>query len=101
MDVKPGMRLTSAVCATEVIVTKGSGDLDLGCGGHPLVEAGSEVPAGLEISPDAADGTQMGKRYVDEDAALELLCTKPGEGSLTLGGVVLPIKGAKPLPASD
>jgi len=95
------MRLRSAVCDTEVIVTKGNGDLEVGCGGHPLLEADAEIPTGLEISPEAADGTQMGKRYVDDDAELELLCTKAGEGSLTLDGAVLPVKGAKPLPASD
>ncbi|MBV6508586.1 MAG: hypothetical protein JJLCMIEE_01651 [Acidimicrobiales bacterium] len=101
MELKPGMRLRSTVCETEVIVTKGHGDLDVGCGGQPLVEAGAEVPAGQQISADATGGTQMGKRYVDDDAGLELLCTRPGAGSLTLAGEVLPIKGAKPLPASD
>ena len=43
----------------------------------------------------------MGKRYVDGDATLELLCTKPGSGSLSLGDELLVVKGAKPLPASD
>ena len=43
----------------------------------------------------------MGKRYVDEAGDLELLCTKPGEGSLTLAETPLTVKGAKPLPSSD
>ena len=45
--------------------------------------------------------TQMGKRYVDADDTIELLCTKPGEGSLGLGDALLTIKESKPLPASD
>jgi hypothetical protein len=32
---------------------------------------------------------------------LELLCTKPGKGSLADGGQPLALKEAKPLPASD
>ena len=43
----------------------------------------------------------MGKLYVNEEGSLELLCTKPGEGSLAVGGTAMAIKGAKPLPASD
>jgi hypothetical protein len=43
----------------------------------------------------------MGKRYVDADGAYELLCVKPGKGSLAVNGVALVIKDAKPLPASD
>ena len=54
-------------------------------------------------TPDAAaaDGTQMGKRYVEEDETVELLCTKPGDGSLGIGNALLAIKESKPLPASD
>ena len=46
-------------------------------------------------------GAAIGKRYVDEDDTVELLCTKPGEGVPALGGRPLTIKEAKPLPASD
>ena len=58
---------------------------------------------GLNGSPDAAasEGSQLGKRYVDDDDALEILCTKPGDGSLGVGGTLLGLKEAKPLPASD
>ena len=31
----------------------------------------------------------MGKRYVDADGQFELLCVKPGKGSLSVGGVAL------------
>jgi hypothetical protein len=39
--------------------------------------------------------------YADDEVGIELLCSRPGAGALTLNGEVLPMKGAKPLPASD
>lgn len=96
------MRLRSAVCATEVIVVKApAADLDLRCGGHPLVAQGGAVPEGLAIDPAFSEGTKMGKRYADAGATLELLCTKPGDGSLSLGGDPIAVKDAKALPSSD
>jgi hypothetical protein len=47
------------------------------------------------------DGTQIGKRYVDEADTIQLLCTKAGSGTLALDGTPLLIQAAKPLPASD
>jgi hypothetical protein len=38
---------------------------------------------------------------VNEAGDLELLCTKPGHGTLAAGGMALTVKGAKPLPSSD
>jgi hypothetical protein len=46
------------------------------------------------------DGTVTGKRYVYEDGA-EVLATKAGAGSLSVGAKALTLKEAKPLPASD
>ena len=34
---KPGARLRSVTCATEVVVVKGAGEVDLRCGGEPMV----------------------------------------------------------------
>ena len=96
---KPGTRLKSAVCDTEVMVVRGSGDIALECGGAAMGEAKAE--AGGELNPSFATGTQMGKRYVDEAGTVELLCVKPGKGSLSIGGVALKPKEAKPLPSSD
>ena len=74
--------------------------VDLRCGGHPFLLADAEVtPQSIEAGFDG--GTQLGKRYADEDLGLEILCTKPGEGSISVGETILPTKGAKPLPASD
>ncbi len=58
-------------------------------------------PADAELDPTLAGGTEIGKRYVDEETQVEVLCTKAGSGSLTVDGRPLVIKGAKPLPASD
>ena len=101
-QLKAGARLRSAVCTTEVMVILAPQvEVDLTCGGAAILALGSDPPAGLEISADAKDGTQIGKRYVNEAGDLELLCTKPGEGSLAAAGAALVVKGAKPLPSSD
>lgn len=95
---KPGTKLKSTVCDTEVMVIRGSG-VAVECGGVPMVE---ERPAERgTLKPGFAQGTQIGKRYVDAADTLELLCVKHGKGSLSIGGVALQLKDAKPLPASD
>jgi hypothetical protein len=102
MELKAGTRLRSAVCATEVmIIAAPTGDVELTCGGEPLLEIGAEARAGKAPAEGHAAGTQIGKRYVDPGNTVEILCTKPGQGSLALAGVALGIKGAKPLPSSD
>ena len=95
---KPGSKLKSAVCDTEVMVIRGS-DLVVDCGGKPMAD---DKPATLaELDPAFADGTKIGKRYVDAAGTVELLCVKAGKGSLSIGGVALQTKDAKPLPSSD
>jgi hypothetical protein len=101
-QLKAGTRMRSAVCATEVMVVAAPADeVEVTCGGAPMIGIKDDPPAGALLSPDAAAGTALGKRYVSEAGDLELLCTKPGKGSLGLAGALLTIKGAKPLPASD
>lgn len=95
---KPGSKLKSAVCDTEVMVIRG-GDGVVACGGAPMVEERPDARG--PIDPAFADGTRMGKRYVDAAGTIELLCVKQGAGSLSLDGVALTTKDAKPLPASD
>lgn len=95
---KPGTRLKSAACDTEVMVIRCStGSIE--CGGRAMGEAKPTKAAAL--SSDHANGTLMGKRYVDANGQYELLCVKPGKGSLSVDGVALTTKDAKPLPASD
>ncbi|MDV3124522.1 hypothetical protein M1247_06325 [Mycobacterium sp. 21AC1] len=99
--IKNGTRLQSQVCDTQVIVVKASESLDdLRCGGQPMVPMGADRPVGASPDPAFADGNAMGKRYVD-DADAEVLVTKAGAGTLTVGTVTLALKEAKPLPASD
>ena len=99
---KTGTRLKSAVCNTQVMVVAApDADIDCSCGGHPMIDAAATPPEGLVISPEAAKGTTLGKRYVNADGKLELLCIKAGEGSLAVAGAALVLKEAKPLPSSD
>ena len=99
MELKPGARLQSQADTTQVVVVAApSGDVDLRCGGHPMVPIGAESAA---LASDGFDeGTQVGKRYADADLGLEVLCTKAGTCSLSIGQEALHIKGAKPLPSS-
>jgi hypothetical protein len=95
---KPGTRLKSTVCETEVMVIRvGNGTFE--CGGAPMAE---ERPAERgALNPAFADGSKIGKRYVDAAAGAELLCVRAGQGSLSSGLVTLQVKDAKPLPSSD
>lgn len=95
---KPGTKLKSQVCDAEVMVIRCSDGI-IECGGTAMAADKPDVPG--QISADHANGTLMGKRYVDAAGKFELLCIKPGKGSLSLDGVALTVKDAKPLPASD
>jgi hypothetical protein len=66
-----------------------------------LAARSEDTPEGLPIDIGHDAGTQVGKRYTDEVSGLELLCTKAGKGSLSLGSTPLLLKDAKPLPSSD
>ncbi len=100
-QLKAGSRLKSSVCDTQVMVIAApAGEIAPTCGGGPLVAITDQAPRGA-IAPDHKNGSQMGKRYVNEGGTLELLCTKPGEGSLALDGAPLKLKEAKALPSSD
>lgn len=102
IELKPGTRLFSAVCATELIAVKapgGAADLTIG-GVAPVLSAAERDPAGT-VADGHGGGASMGKRYVDAENTFELLCTKPGDGVPALNGVLFELKDAKPLPASD
>jgi len=95
---KPGTRLKSAVCDTEVMVIRCAGGR-IECGGSAMDE--SKPAGGSALSQSFSGGTLIGKRYVDAGGQHELLCVRHGKGSLTVDGVALDIMDAKPLPASD
>lgn len=107
VELKPGVRLRSVVCDTEVIVMiVPKGDVVVSCGGQAmeLIERGSSASvsgATSPIDPALASGTQLGKRYVSDQIDLELLATKAGKGTLTANGSILEIKDSKALPSSD
>ncbi len=102
ITLKPGARIFSAVCTTELMVVKTpKRELALTVGGvAPLLSA-----AGRDTSGNVADGhgggCAIGKRYVDESGELELLCSKAGPGVPALDGMLLVLKDSKSLPASD
>ena len=100
MRAKPGSRLKSAVSDVQLMVVKAPAeDIDLRCGGTPLIPLDQQPGAPPATAPDGQ--TMLGKRYADEKNTIELLCTKGGRGALTLGGVVLEPKVVKALPSSD
>lgn len=103
MKLKVGQSLASVTDTTTVVVIRvPNEDVELTCGKVAMVDPKSD--AAKERQPlESADpeGTQLGKRYVDDDSSIELLCTKAGPARLELNGKQLSIKTAKPLPASD
>lgn len=101
MHLRPGIRLASATCDTQVVVVRAPAetDVDLRCGGRPMRDIGTDDER-LPIT-SVGEAAQLGKRYADEELGLEVLCTRGGEGALTVGDSPLFVKGAKPLPASD
>jgi hypothetical protein len=101
VDLKPGLRLRSQIGETEMVVIKGSGHHDLRCGGVAVVALEEPAADGAEMAPDQDGATLLGKRYTDPDDAIEVLCTKPGIGTLSVDGKPLEIKATKALPASD
>ncbi len=99
-QLKAGTKMKSAVCATETMVIAANGDLALTCGGAPMIGS-TEQPSGGDIASGHDAGTLLGKRYVNQAGTIELLCTKPGKGSLAVNGEILILKEAKALPSSD
>ena len=103
MKPRLGQVLASTIDSTTVIVVRApDGEIDLTCAGVAMWDprCGGACPAG-EADPGQLSGTLMGKRYADDRIGLELLCTKPGKGTIAVNGVPLPQQGPKLLPASD
>jgi hypothetical protein len=101
-ELKTGARLVSSVCTTEVVVVRvADPHVVVECGGAPMLPAGISPAAAAGARPGLDGGSLIGKRYGGPDAPVELLCVKPGAGTLGAGGTVLEQRSAKPLPASD
>jgi hypothetical protein len=102
MKLRPGQKLRSAVCDAQVVVVRAPAtEVEVGCGGAPLLDAGEEPDGAAVLDASLGDGPLLGKRYADEELGLELLCARAGKGALTVDGRPLLVKGAKPLPSSD
>jgi hypothetical protein len=102
MHLKPGMRVRSTVCTTELVIVRAPAEaVLLECGGAAVIPAGEQPGSDVTLDADDAEGTLIGKRYSDDGIGLEVLCTKAGRGSLTVAGEPLHVKSTKPLPASD
>jgi len=101
-ELSPGTKLRSVVCETEVIVVRPADEaVAVDCGGSPMATA-EEAPDPTGAPAEGlAGGTPLGKRYHHEPSGLELLCTRPGDGTLSIDGEPIPLKDAKPLPSSD
>ena len=107
MRPRVGQMLASTVDTTAVIVVRcPDEDLEIACGGAAMVEGGGNgnttgAAATGTTAPGPTAGSLLGKRYADDDLGVELLCTRAGPATLTVNGVPLPMKSAKPLPAAD
>ena len=101
MKLRVGQTLHSAVDSTAVVVIKApQDDVSVTCGGAEMLDAKPDAPT---ATADAGqqDGTARGKRYAADAVGIERLCSKAGQGTLAVNGTALPLKEAKPLPASD
>jgi hypothetical protein len=101
---KTGQQMKSVVCSGKVIVLRAPRDetIVLSCGGAPMVDAKSDAARDKQAAdPALLGGSIMGKRYVDPEADVQLLCVTAGEGTLTIDGRPLEIEVAKQLPSSD
>lgn len=102
MQLRPGLKLHSAVCDAQVVVVRAPADeVEIACGGVPMLEDGQTADGSAVLDASLGEGPLIGKRYADEELGLELLCSRGGTGALTVNGEPLLVKGAKPLPASD
>jgi len=102
---KVGGRYRSKNTTVEIIVVKGpKQEIAFTCAGEEMVgrEAGPRSTAG-ENPPDTAaeDLLVLGKRYVDSDSGLEVLCTTAGAGPVCVDGRRMAMAEAKLLPSSD
>ncbi|MDP6374444.1 MAG: hypothetical protein QF921_08190 [Pseudomonadales bacterium] len=98
-SLKPGLRLKSAVCDGEAMIVKAI-DVTLTCGGVPMLAA-DDTADGAEADPEHMYQCLIGKRYVNAEETLEVLCIKSGDGSFGYDGQMLMGKETKKLPSSD
>jgi hypothetical protein len=103
VHLKPGQRLRSQVGTTEVIIVRApKTELDLECGGRPMIDLTESAAADAVPAPGLDTGSELGKRYTaPDDDAVEVLVTVAGAGTLSSGTTPLVVRATKPLPSSD
>jgi hypothetical protein len=102
VQLRAGMQLESAVSPARVIILKAQReDVEVCCGGKPMVTPESKTGQDAVPAADDGSGLVLGKRYQYEALDLEFLCTRAGAGELTVNGEPFALKEAKPLPSSD
>ncbi|MDF3309659.1 hypothetical protein P3H15_32085 [Rhodococcus sp. T2V] len=77
--------------------------------GDVVIEIAGEAVSPLAAAPPQAaggaaggeDALVVGKRYVDKESGLEVLCTVAGAGPLSVDGRPIGTAAAKLLPSSD
>lgn len=101
MRLVAGERWRSSVSEAQVVVVRGAEtEVELTCGDAPMLGLADTVPQNVSGSLDGPD-VLLGKRYVDAETGVELLCTKTGTGALGIDGRALELKQSKALPSSD
>lgn len=98
-ELTPGKRLRSRISGTEILVVRAPTiPVELSCGGQPMT---ADLVVAAASASTAENDAVLGKRYIDSDTGLEVLCTKAGPGVLSADGRQLTIKAPNALPASD
>jgi hypothetical protein len=101
LKLKPGSRLFSTSCSTEVVVVRvPSEEVAMSCCGSPMSTEPTDTDGAAQPQGDG-EALLIGKRYSDEATGMEVLCTKGGQGPLACDGRPLVVKSSKPLPSSD
>ncbi|MGH9135577.1 MAG: hypothetical protein ACRD0G_00845 [Acidimicrobiales bacterium] len=101
IELQAGTRVFGAACSTEGVVVKAPAHpVSLTIGDRPALLDASERLTDEDPGTDA-EAAFLGKRYVNDDESVEVLCTRPGNGGFAVDGTPCGVKGAKPLPASD
>jgi hypothetical protein len=84
-----------------VVVRAPAAPVTLNIGGAGALPADAGRPPSTQPHAALSGGTLLGKRYADEVTGLEVLCTKPGTGAITVDGRRATVITPRQLPASD
>jgi hypothetical protein len=102
MLLKVGMRLSSQVCNAQAIVVRATGsELDITCGGQPMVATPQPGAPTLVGDPETKEPSLLGKRYGRPAGDLELLIVRAGDYAIAVDGAALTEQQSKQLPSSD